>query len=77
MTGKIFKDSSNVVQDQAKILFNYYQQMAEKIVREEERIEGEVRKLDAEKLNVEISIDSKFKRIVLWFKRKLKKNSYV
>ena len=73
MTGKIFKDSSNVVQDQAKILFNYYQQMAEKIVREEERIEGEVRKLDAEKLNVEISIDSKFKRIVLWFKRKLKK----
>ena len=73
MTGKIFKDSSNVVQDQAKILFNYYQQMAEKIVREEERIEGEVRKLEAEKTNLEISIDSWFKRFVLWFKSSLKK----
>lgn len=73
MTGKIFKDSSNVVQDQAKILFNYYQQMAEKIVREEERIEGEVRKLEADKSTLEVSIDSWFKRLVLWFKSSLKK----
>jgi hypothetical protein len=73
MTGKIFKDSSNVVQDQAKILFNYYQQMAEKIVNEEERIEGEVRKLKAEKTNLEISLDSWLKRLVLWFKSSLKK----
>ncbi len=73
MTGKIFKESSNVVQDQAKILFNYYQQMAEKIVREEERIEGEVRKLEADKTNLEISLDSWFKRMILWFKSSLKK----
>ena len=35
MTGKIFPESNNVYQDQAKILFNYYSQAAEKIVAEE------------------------------------------
>ncbi len=49
MTGKIFTESNNINQDQAKILFNYYQQMAEKIVSEEERIEKEIAKLEAEK----------------------------
>lgn len=39
MTGKIFDDSSNVYQDQAKVLFDYYRQAAEKIVGEERRIE--------------------------------------
>ena len=39
MTGKIFPESNNIYQDQAKILFNYYQQAAEKIVSEEERID--------------------------------------
>ena len=46
MTGKIFPESSNIYQDQAKILFNYYQQAAEKIVHEEERIEKEIAILD-------------------------------
>ncbi|MGN1340913.1 MAG: hypothetical protein ACI4WS_11520 [Oscillospiraceae bacterium] len=32
MTGKIFKDSSNIYQDQAKILFDYYKAAAEAIV---------------------------------------------
>ena len=49
MTGKIFTESSNVYQDQAKILFTYYQQMAEKIVQEEERFEKEIAKLEEEK----------------------------
>lgn len=49
MTGKIFKESNNILQDQAKILFNYYQQMADKIVIEEERIEKEIAKLEEEK----------------------------
>lgn len=49
MTGKIFKESNNILQDQAKILFNYYQQMADKIVMEEERIEKEIAKLEEEK----------------------------
>lgn len=42
MQGKIFAESNNIYQDQAKILFDYYQQAAEKIVQEEERIEKEI-----------------------------------
>lgn len=49
MTGKIFTESNNVYQDQARILFNYYQQMAERIVQEEERIEKEIANLENEK----------------------------
>lgn len=49
MTGKIFPESVNIYQDQAKVLFNYYRQAAEKIVAEEERIEGEIAKLESEK----------------------------
>ena len=49
MTGKIFPESANIYQDQAKVLFNYYRQAAEKIVGEEERIEGEIARLEKEK----------------------------
>lgn len=49
MDGKIFADSTNIWQDQAKVLFNYYRKMAERVVSEEERIEGEVKKLEEEK----------------------------
>jgi ABC-type multidrug transport system fused ATPase/permease subunit len=49
MTGKIFPESSNIYQDQAKILFNYYSQAAEKIVQEEERVEKEIAVLEEEK----------------------------
>ena len=62
MASKIFMDSNNVDQDQAKILFNYYQQMAEKIVQDEERIEKEIAKLEEEKtvLNQDLS------KVKLW-----------
>ena len=49
MKGKIFQESSNILEDQARILFSYYQQMAEKIVQEEERIEKEFAVLKEEK----------------------------
>lgn len=49
MKGKIFSESNNIYQDQAKILFNYYQQVAEKIVSEEERLEKEIAILEEEK----------------------------
>ncbi len=52
MKGKIFPESSNINQDQAKIIFNYYQQMAEKIVQEEERLEKEIAKLEEEKVGL-------------------------
>ncbi|HEY5591290.1 MAG TPA: hypothetical protein VIK55_09760 [Paludibacter sp.] len=57
MNGKIFPESSNISQDQAKILFNYYQQVAEKIVQEEERYEKEIANIEEEKmvLNTDLS----------------------
>lgn len=42
MSGKIFNASANIYQDQAKILFDYYKQAAEKIVNEEEKYEKEI-----------------------------------
>ncbi|MBQ2405580.1 MAG: hypothetical protein II312_02710 [Lachnospiraceae bacterium] len=39
MTGKVFSDSANIYQDQAKILFDYYKSAAEKIVAEEMELE--------------------------------------
>ncbi|MDE6535099.1 MAG: hypothetical protein K2K82_03715 [Muribaculaceae bacterium] len=53
MDGKIFADSANVWQDQAKILFTYYRQAAERIVSEEERIEGQIAQLEKEKAALE------------------------
>lgn len=53
MEGKIFADSANIWQDQAKILFNYYRQAAERVVKEEERIEGEIKSLEQEKAEQE------------------------
>ncbi len=57
MKGKIFSESSNVFQDQAKILFNYYHQVSEKIVNEEERLEKEITVLEEQRLikNKELS----------------------
>jgi len=46
MNGKIFQESSNVFQDQAKILFDYYKKAAERIVSEEMRIESEISAAD-------------------------------
>jgi len=73
MTGKIFSETNNVYQDQAKILFNFYQQMAEKIVQEEERIEKEIAKLEEEKKMIENLLSSFWTRLKLWFQGKLKK----
>lgn len=39
MQGKIFPESINIYQDQARILFNYYRKAAEKIVKEEIELE--------------------------------------
>lgn len=38
MTGKIYPNSSDIYEDQAELLFNYYRSAAERIVSEEERI---------------------------------------
>jgi hypothetical protein len=42
MQGKVFADSLNLYQDEAKILFNYYKKAAEKIVKEETALEESI-----------------------------------
>ena len=42
MTGRVFTDSANIYQDQAKILFDYYKKAAEKIVVEEKDLEAKI-----------------------------------
>lgn len=46
MEGKIFNESANIYQDQAKVLYEYYKSAAEKIVNEEKILEGKIQ--DAE-----------------------------
>lgn len=42
MTGKIFKESSNIYEDEARVLFDYYKKAAEKIVEEEINCENKI-----------------------------------
>lgn len=56
MNGKIFAESDNLYQDQARILFDFYAGAAEKIVREEERIEKEIAVLEEEQVALNKSI---------------------
>lgn len=78
-TGKIFKDSSNVHQDQARLLFNYYEQAAERIVKQEESIEKEIADLEADREKVEIKksdIWKWFLTIILFFMYWVRRNQY-
>lgn len=77
MTGKIFHESNNIFQDQAKILFNYYSQAAEKIVQEEERIEHEIAVLEEQKLVKNQALSKTFYwlfTIILFFMYFIRKN---
>lgn len=78
MEGKIFPDSANTWQDQAKILFNYYRQAAERVVSEEERIEHEVAALQQQRAALEQQIGGLwvwFLTIILFFVYFIKKSS--
>jgi len=48
MQGKIFAESMNLYQDQARILFNYYRKAAEKIVKEETDLEKSISLAESE-----------------------------
>lgn len=62
MNGKIYPGSANIHQDQAKILFDFYQSAAERIVQEEERIEKEIDILTAEITMLSQELSS----VILW-----------
>jgi len=78
-TGKIFSDSSNIYQDQARLLFNYYEQAAERIVRQEETLEKQIKELEEDREQVELKksdIWKWFLTIVAFFMYWVRKNEY-
>lgn len=76
MNGKIFPDSANVLQDQAKILFNYYRQAAERVVSEEERIEGQIASLQGQMAQIDSDISSHWwLMLLLYFPYLIYKNN--
>ncbi len=77
MKGKVFKNSSGVEQDQAKILYDYYIDAAKRIVSEEERIEKQAQELQDERAEIETKMSSLwvwFLTIILFFMYFVKKN---
>jgi hypothetical protein len=62
MQGKIFANSLNLYQDQAKILFDYYKKAAEKIVKEEMDLE---KSIEDAKARIELDKKEKIKGIVI------------
>ena len=46
MTGKVLQESSNIYQDQARILFDYYRAAAERIVSEETAAENKYKEIE-------------------------------
>ena len=52
-TGKVFKDSSNIYQDQARLLFSFYEKAAESIVSQEEAVRQDINKLEEDLAAVE------------------------
>lgn len=78
-TGKIFSDSSNIYQDQARLLFNYYEQAAERIVRQEESIEKQIKDLENDRAQVELKMSDIWKwflTIILFFMYWVRKKEY-
>ena len=78
-TGKIFSDSNNIYQDQARLLFNYYEQAAERIVRQEEAIEKQIKDLENDRAQVELKMSDIWKwflTIILFFMYWVRKKEY-
>lgn len=73
MSGKLFADSSGLIQDQARILFEYYRSAAETIVQQEESIEAEISRLTGDKDAYERSMSSFWQRLILLLTFKLGK----
>ena len=68
MEGKIFKDSANIYQDQAKVLYEYYKTAAEKIVNEEKILEKKIEESEYQisKLSEDLDKAKKLKQIGIY-----------
>ena len=76
MTGKVFADSANIYDDQAKVLFDYYKKAAEKIVNEEIECENRIKALEeqitktAKKKKIDLILCWTIVGLILFFVRK-------
>ncbi len=66
MTGKVFSESANVVEDEAKVLFDYYRQAAEKIVSEERMYEQQIEAITADRQEWASKLERSQKTMVVW-----------
>ncbi|MCL1836716.1 MAG: hypothetical protein FWG46_04130 [Treponema sp.] len=62
MQGKVFSESRDIHQDQARILFDYYRKAAEKIVKEETELE---KSIGIAKSEIELAGKAKIKGIII------------
>ncbi len=62
MSGTVFKESSNIYQDQAKVLFDYYMQAAELIVSQEMELEQAMKKAQDELAAMQRDYDGEIER---------------
>ena len=66
MTGKIFKESANIYEDEARVLFDYYKKAAEKIVEEEIVIEKRIEEAEQLKNSSETRQKSHKIKEIVW-----------
>ncbi len=66
MTGKVFSESANVVEDEAKLLFDYYRQAAEKIVAEERSYEQQIEAMTADRQEWASKLGRSNRTMVIW-----------
>ena len=63
-TGKILKNSANIYEDEARIMFNFYQRQAEKIVHAEEVLESSIKEAEVRRDDLQYRLDGWWNKIV-------------
>ncbi len=65
-TGKVFPDSTDIYQDQAQVLFDYYRQAAERIVAEDTAIEQQMLELGQQSAEANTQSIGAKTRLIIW-----------
>lgn len=66
MTGKVFSDSADIYQDQARVLYEYYRQAAETIVSEEIAFENKMSDVEAQRVQIAAEKEAAHKKMIMW-----------
>jgi len=64
--GKIHPDSASVVDDQARVLFDYYKAVAERIISEEDRINAEIKTNETAKAAAEAKVAGSKTKVIIF-----------